>query len=108
MVAYTVFSGLSSDIYVAQYDPTANGGAGGWDALGTSLAVGGISGSGAADDATITETASGPVVAWLNTAGGVANVYVAHFTGGAWSTWETAAQAARACRRRPAPSATWP
>ena len=85
MVAYTVFNGTASDIYVAQYDPTANGGAGGWDALGTSLAVGGISDSGTADDAMITETAAGPVVAWLNTAGGVANVFVAQFTGGTWS-----------------------
>ena len=105
MVAYTVFNGTASDIYVAQYDPTANGGAGGWDALGTSLAVGGISDSGTADDAMITETAAGPVVAWLNTAGGVANVFVAQFTGGTSSAWAAALQAEWACRLRPAPSA---
>ena len=84
MVAYTVFNGASSDIDVAQYDPTANSGAGGWVALGTSLGPGGISNSGTADDATIVETVAGPVVAWLNTVSGIANVFVEQFVGGAW------------------------
>jgi len=85
MVAYTVFNGAASDIYVAQYDPTADGGAGGWVALGGSLGAGGISGTGTADDATIVETAAGPVVAWLDSSGGVANAFVKQFAGGVWS-----------------------
>ncbi len=79
LVAFTAFNGTSSDIEVARYDPTANGGLGGWVAFGTSLAAGGISGTGAADDATIVETATGPVVAWLDGSGGVVNVYVKQF-----------------------------
>ena len=89
VVAYTVFNGTSSDIDVAEYDPTANSGAGGWVALGSSLGSGGISGTGAADDASITETSSGPVVAWLNTSSGIANVFVKQFTGGNWVTLGT-------------------
>ncbi len=34
VVAWTVFNGSSSDIFVAQYNPTVNGGAGGWVAVG--------------------------------------------------------------------------
>jgi hypothetical protein len=84
LVAFTEFSGTSSDIEVARYDPTANGGQGGWVAFGTSLAAGGISDTGAADDATIVETATGPVVAWLDGSSGVVNVYVKQFVNGAW------------------------
>ena len=83
VVAYTVFNGSVSDIDVAQFDPTANGGAGGWTALGSAL---GISGTGTADDAVITETAAGPVVAWLDTASGAANVFVKEFVGGVWTS----------------------
>ena len=72
VVAWTVLDGSSSDIYVAQYDPAANGGAGGWDSLGDSLAPAGISGTGAADDAQVVETtSSGLVVAYRDRSGGV-------------------------------------
>ena len=91
VVAYTVFNGTSSDIDVVQYSPTANSGAGGWVALGSSLSSGGISGTGGADQAVITETPSGPVVAWLNTSSGIANVYVKQFTGGNWVSLGTGA-----------------
>jgi autotransporter-associated beta strand protein/parallel beta-helix repeat protein len=84
VVAYTVYNGASSDIDAAQYDPTANGGAGGWVALGASLALGGISGTGMADDAAIAETVNGLVVAWLDSSSGVANAFVKQFVGGAW------------------------
>ena len=85
IVAYTVFNGSTSDIDVAQYDPTANGGAGGWVALGGSLGAGGISGTGKADHADIVETAAGPVVAWLDSSSGAANVFAKQFVGGAWT-----------------------
>ncbi len=78
----------SSDIYVALYDPSANGGAGGWMALGGSLGSGGISGTGAADHAVIVNVTSGansgPVVAWLDSSTGTTNVYAKRFNGSAW------------------------
>ena len=86
-----MFNGTSSDIDVVQFDPTANSGQGGWVAIGTSLGSGGISGTGKADDATIVETATGPVVAWLDTSGGVANVFVKQFVGGTWIALGTGA-----------------
>ncbi|MGA2500592.1 MAG: Ser-Thr-rich GPI-anchored membrane family protein, partial [Tepidisphaeraceae bacterium] len=85
VVAWTAFNGSSSDIEVAAYSPTANGGAGGWIALGSSLSAGGISGTGAADHAQIVYTAAGPVVAWLDRSGGPTNVFVQQFAGGVWS-----------------------
>jgi hypothetical protein len=84
LIAYTVFSGSASDIAVAAYDPSANGGSGGWVGLGSSLAGGGISGTGAADNAVIVNTATGPVVAWLDRSGGSTNVYVKQYVGGSW------------------------
>ncbi len=66
LVAWTQFTSGKSDIEVAHYDPTANGGHGGWVALGTSLGAGGISGDGAADSPVIESTTGGPVVAWLD------------------------------------------
>jgi Ca2+-binding RTX toxin-like protein len=70
MVAWTEFTGTASDIRVARFDPTANGGLGGWVALDTSLGSCGISGTGAADQARIVNTVNGPVVAWLDSSGG--------------------------------------
>jgi parallel beta-helix repeat protein len=88
LVAWTEFNGTASDIFVARFDPAANGGAGGWVALGNSLGSGGISGTGAADHAVAVNVTSGansgPVVAWLDRSGGVANVYVKRFNGTAW------------------------
>ena len=84
IVAWTQFTNGKSDIEAVIYDPTTNGGKGAWVALGTSLASGGISGDGAADSPTIVNTAGGPVVAWLDSSAGVANVFVKQFTGGAW------------------------
>ena len=91
MVAWTIYNGTSTDIYVADYQPSANSGMGGWVALGTSLSAGGISATGSADDAKIVETASGPVVTWLNTNAGVTNVYAKRFSGGSWSALGTGA-----------------
>ncbi|HMC10336.1 MAG TPA: hypothetical protein VKH44_03565, partial [Pirellulaceae bacterium] len=85
IVAWTEISGTSSDIRVAQYDPTANGGVGAWVALGNSLAAGAISGTGTADSAFVVMAAGGPVVAWLDRTGGVANVYVRQFSGEQWN-----------------------
>ncbi len=84
VVAWTVLDGSASDIFVAQYNPAANGGAGGWDSLGDSLAAGGISGTGAADDAQVVNTSSGLVVAYRDRSSGVDNVYVKQFDGGQW------------------------
>ena len=54
-----------TDIFAARYDALANAGQGGWVALGRSLSLGGLSGTGKADQAPLVNTASGPVVAWL-------------------------------------------
>jgi parallel beta-helix repeat protein len=74
----------SNNIYVADYSPSANSGAGGWVALGTSLSAGGISNTNHAASASIVETPSGPVVAWLDSSAGAANIYVKTFNGTTW------------------------
>ena len=84
IVAWTESNGSASDIQVAEYDPTANGGVGGWAALGSSLSAGGISGTGAADDAQLLDLPGGPVVAWLDSSGGTTNIYARQFVGGHW------------------------
>ena len=87
IAAWTAFNGTASDILVAEYDPTDNGGAGGWDARWNSLAPGGISQTGQADDAPqVVETATGPVVAYVDTSSGSANVYVKQFIDGQWQS----------------------
>ncbi len=91
IVAWTEFTGTSSDIRVARYDPTANGGHGGWVALGNSLSGGGISNTGAADDAVVLNTSAGPVVQWLDSSSGVTEVYAKRFSAGAWSALGTGA-----------------
>jgi hypothetical protein len=82
MVAFTVFNGTSSDVFAMYYDATANGGQGDWIPLGSGN--GQVSGTGAADDPVIVNTASGPVVAWLDSSTGTSNVYVAQLTAGTW------------------------
>jgi hypothetical protein len=84
VVAWTIVNGASNDIYVARYSSTANGGQGGWVALGTSLNSGGISITGKADNASIVLTSAGLVVAWLDTSSGAANIYVKEFNGTSW------------------------
>ena len=84
MVAWTERTAAGTDIYAAEFNPAANGGAGGWLAVGNSLTGGGISGTGAADQATLLETAGGPVVAWLDSSSGTAQVYAKQLVGGVW------------------------
>ncbi len=85
IVVWTEVNGSSSDIYAAQYSPTANGGAGGWVSLGTS-----VSATGHADNAQVVNTTAAPVVAWLDSSGGHTNVYVRQFNGSAWVSLGTA------------------
>ncbi len=75
IVAWTEFNGSTSNIRVAKFDPTANGGAGGWVALGTSLGASGISGTGKADSPVLLNTIAGPTVVWQDTSSGTAQVY---------------------------------
>jgi uncharacterized repeat protein (TIGR01451 family) len=83
-VVWTETTATGTDIQAARYDPMANGGLGGWVALGISLNPGGLSGDGSAHSPIIVNTFTGPVVAYLDTSGGAANVYVKQFIGGAW------------------------
>src|SRR5262249_35056233 len=69
LVAWTEPTAGGTDIFVARFDPAANAGQGAWVALGSSLS-GGISGTGAADQAVVIDTTGGPVVAWLDRTGG--------------------------------------
>ena len=80
MVAWTQITANGRDIQVARFDPAGNGGLGAWVALGTSLDAGGISGTGSADTAQIVNTPAGPVVAWLDSSSGAAQVYARLFT----------------------------
>ena len=55
--------------------------------IGSSLCPsGGTSNTGGASNAQIVNTASGPVVAWLNSNSGATNVYVREFNGTTWAT----------------------
>ena len=84
IVAWTAATpGGASDIEVAEYSTTANG----WVALGNSLSAGGISGTGKASNAQILLVNGEPTVVWLDTSGGVANIYAARFNGTAWVAW---------------------
>ena len=90
VVVWTEISGASTDIYAARFNPTANGGLGGWIALGDSLgAGGGLSNLGTADKAQVVYTATGPVVAWLDNtnslAAGSTNIYASTFNGTNWN-----------------------
>ena len=84
IVAWTAQTPGATDIDVAEYNPNANGGAGGWVALGKSLSPGGISQTGKASNAQILLVNGEPTVVWLDTSGGVANIYAAQFNGTAW------------------------
>ncbi|MCC6640239.1 MAG: right-handed parallel beta-helix repeat-containing protein, partial [Deltaproteobacteria bacterium] len=85
IVVWTEIAGSGSDLFAARFDPAANGGAGGWIALGTSLSPGGLSATGGADSAQIVATSSGPAVAWLDTSTGARHVYAKRFSSGSWS-----------------------
>ena len=76
VVAWTVATFGSSDIYAAQFIPSTSGVGATWIALGNSLNPGGISGTGEAVDAHIVETNSGLVVAYEDRSSGAENVYV--------------------------------
>ncbi|MCP4707532.1 MAG: hypothetical protein GY869_02815, partial [Planctomycetes bacterium] len=84
IIAWTEIDGAASDIYVAQYDPLADGGNGDWVALGSSLGSGGISSTGSADNATVLQTSLGPVVAWLDSDGGTRQIFARYYAGGTW------------------------
>ena len=84
IVAWTAQTPGATNIDVAEYDPSANGGAGGWVALGNSLSAGGISQTGKASNAQILVVNGEPVVVWLDTSGGVSNIYAEQFNGSAW------------------------
>ncbi len=75
----------STDIRVAQYDPSANGGAGGWVALGTSLTEDGVSATGHAVESHLVATSTGPVVVWTDDSSGRVQVYARIFSGGTWN-----------------------
>ena len=91
IVAWTQVNGANRNIMVARYDALGNSGNGAWVALGTSLDATGISTSGHADKASIVMTALGPVVTWLETTGGVTNVFAKRFESGAWVALGTGA-----------------
>ena len=91
LVVWTEIASTGSDIEAAHYLSTANGGLGGWVALGSSLNTGGLSGTGNADFASVVNTASGPVVAWLDRSSGIAQVYVCQFNGTSWTPLGTGA-----------------
>ncbi|HEY7118485.1 MAG TPA: NosD domain-containing protein, partial [Tepidisphaeraceae bacterium] len=78
IVAWTEQVGGNTVIKAARYDPTANGGAGGWVALPN------VSNGTAGDNARIVSLPAGPVVAWLDSSSGPANVYAAQFNGTSW------------------------
>ncbi len=81
IVAWTEFSSAGSDIRALVWDDAASQ----WTGLGNSTAAGGISQSGQADHARIVLTPLGPVVAWLDAAGGPTNVLARRFHGTDWS-----------------------
>ena len=83
-VAWTSTSAAGTSIDLAHYDPSADGGAGAWSALGTSLGAGGVSGYGAVDDAHVLVTADGPVVLWRDAGDGDA-LHAARFNGTTWA-----------------------
>jgi len=89
IVAWTTYNGTSTDIQAADYNPSF----GAWVALGTSLAAGGISDTGAASDPKIVETTNGPVVTWLDSSTGTSNVYAKAYGGGSWSALGSASGA---------------
>ena len=84
MVAWVEFGEEGGNIRVARFNSALNSGQGGWEALGDSLAAGGMSGTGAADRPVILMVGGRPVVAWLDSSSGVSQVYVRQFDGMNW------------------------
>ncbi len=95
VVAWTVETSSGTDIQLAMYSAAANGGAGGWVGLGTSLGAGGLSGTGHAAKAQLVVVGGTLVVAWLDTSGGVANVYAKTFDGTNWVALGTGSASGR-------------
>jgi Ca2+-binding RTX toxin-like protein len=91
IVAWTAQTAGGTNIEVAEYDPTANGGTGGWVGLGGSLSAGGISLTGNASNAQILMVNGEPTVVWLDTTGGVSNIYAKQFNGTSWVALGTGA-----------------
>ncbi|MEQ1825678.1 MAG: right-handed parallel beta-helix repeat-containing protein [Pirellula sp.] len=85
-VAWTERSAIGSEIQLAQYDSNANGGLGGWVALGNSLSATGLSNTGTADNAQVIETSFGLIVVWQEDVAGVTQVFARVFDGSAWTT----------------------
>ncbi len=84
IITWTQAVGTATDVFVAHYDSTANSGNGGWVSLGPSLSAGGISGTGKAASPQVTTTTVGPVVAWLDSTGGVTNVFARRLENNVW------------------------
>jgi Ca2+-binding RTX toxin-like protein len=80
VVAWTELSGGQANIVAKRWDAATRT----WQTLGSDAASGGLSGGAAADHAAIVQTSNGLVVAWLDTAAGVANVYARRFDGSVW------------------------
>jgi Ca2+-binding RTX toxin-like protein len=78
IVAWTEQTRTGTDIQVAMFNGTA------WVALGTSLSAGGISATGKATAPQILLVSGQPTVVWLDTTGGVANVYAKQWNDTGW------------------------
>ncbi|MGK7942832.1 MAG: right-handed parallel beta-helix repeat-containing protein, partial [Crocosphaera sp.] len=74
VIAWTEFSGDTSNIYVARYDQNNDN----W------LELGSVSQTGTADQAQIIQTDNGTVVAWLDSSTGITQVYAQRFDGNQW------------------------
>ncbi len=83
-VAWTEKHATGTDIRLAQFDPTANAGSGGWVGLGGSLGTTGLSVTGNADHAKVVDTPTGLVVVWIERVAGIAQIYAKRFNGTAW------------------------
>ncbi len=84
LVVWTETIGNAQYIYARKFDPAAMGGTGAWIELGGSASGVGISMTGSSNSAQLVVTSAGPVVAWLDSLGGVANVYVKRWNGASW------------------------
>ncbi len=81
VVAWTeIAASGSTDIRVARWNAATLA----WEGVGSSLSATGISGTGNADNARVVMTAQGPVVAWVDTSSGAAQVYAKRFVAGNW------------------------
>lgn len=81
VVAWTEYeTSTSSNIRAVQWDP----GSSSWLGLGASNGTGGLSQTGKAKSPSLVLTTSGPVVGWLDSSSGVANLYARRFSGSSW------------------------